>query len=177
MLYVPDIQHQAWLSLGSNLGRREAVLDRALGLIGERLGEIVIRSGLYESDAWGFQSGNAFLNCCLELRTPLEPGDLLQGALEIEKELGRKRTVRGKTPGKDALGPYTDRVIDIDILLFGQRVFKDKGITIPHPRMNERLFVLMPLEEIAPGLRHPLSGMTIRELRELCTDRSPIRRL
>ena len=165
--YSPDTQHKAWLSLGSNLGDRIGNLEKATELIEERMGGILVRSGLYESEAWGFESSNAFLNCCLELHTFLEPAELMAAILRLEEELGRKRSPGG----------YIDRLIDIDILLYDLEVIDQENLVLPHPRMKERGFVLRPLAEIASSMVHPVLGLTISEMMEACPDKSRIRRL
>ncbi len=135
----------AYLGLGANLGDREAALEAALrGL--DRPPEITVlrRSSLYETDPVGVTDQPSFLNAVVELRTTLAPPELLAHALRLERELGRVRTVRW--------GP---RVIDIDLLLYGEAAYAGPGLTVPHPRLAERGFALAPLAEIAPGVRFP----------------------
>jgi len=157
----------AWLSLGSNLGDRKVNLDKAIIFIRERLGRVERVSAYYESDAWGFESSNAFLNCCLELHTTLGALVLLEGLLDIEQELGRTRS------GQD----YADRTVDLDLLLYDQQVLDHPKLKLPHPGMAVRRFVLEPLAEIAPGLQHPLEGKSIAALLAECPDSSPLRSL
>ena len=150
------------LSLGSNLGRREHNLERALYLIRDRVGPLHSISRIYESEAWGFSSTSRFYNCCISLHTGLAPGQILKLLLQIEQEMGRQRKGKG----------YSDRIIDIDILLYGDSCINTPGLTVPHPSMADRKFVLAPLAEIAAGVVHPLSGKSIHSMLEDCGDPS-----
>jgi 2-amino-4-hydroxy-6-hydroxymethyldihydropteridine diphosphokinase len=145
----------AYIALGSNLGDRREYLDRALQALRETAGIAVSKvSAYYETAPVGGPPGQgAFLNAAAELQTDLDPDELLRTLLETELKLGRIREVHH--------GP---RTIDLDLLLYGDLVRSTATLTLPHPRMHERLFVLQPLADIAPDLRHPISGMTIREL-------------
>jgi 2-amino-4-hydroxy-6-hydroxymethyldihydropteridine diphosphokinase len=143
----------AYLSLGSNLGDRAAYIERALELLSGPDLKIVRRSALYETEPRDVKAQPWFLNIAAEVETRLFPRQLLARVEKIEKELGRKRIV--------VKGP---RTIDIDILLFGRFVVNTPDLVIPHPRMHERRFVLEPLAELAPELRHPVTKKTIREL-------------
>ena len=143
-----------YLSLGSNLGNREANLRNAI----ERLsgvGNPVAISSFYETEPIDVVSQPWFLNCAVKLDTEKMPRQLITAILSLEQEMGRQRK-QGKAP----------RTIDIDILLFGSSIIQIPSLTIPHPRMHERRFVLEPLAEIAPDARHPIFKRTIRELRE-----------
>jgi 2-amino-4-hydroxy-6-hydroxymethyldihydropteridine diphosphokinase len=153
-----------YLSLGSNLGRREQHIEEALKLIQNRIGEIEHVSRFYESEAWGFSSAHRFCNCCLSLRSSLDPLPLLDLLLEIELALGRLREGMG----------YSDRVIDIDMLFHGDIQMNHPRLTLPHPSMGDRRFVLAPLAEIAPLLIHPLTGISITEMLHVCTDESEV---
>ncbi len=155
----------ACFSLGSNMGDRIKLLERAADLLCERVGYMESISGMYESPAWGFDSDSSFINCCLAIRTELNPLELIEIALGIEEEMGRTREGSG----------YSDRVIDVDLLLCGDQIISHPGLIVPHPRMNLRKFVLVPLAEILPTVRHPVSGLTITELLENCPDQSEVK--
>jgi 2-amino-4-hydroxy-6-hydroxymethyldihydropteridine diphosphokinase len=146
---VPELAH---LSLGSNVGDRVRNLKAAIHRLAA-FGEVVAVSSFYETEPVEFTAQAWFLNCAVTLRTEKTPKQLLDGILGIEQQLGRQW---GQQKGP--------RIIDIDILLFGNSIVDDPGLTIPHPAMHERRFVLEPLAEIAPGARHPVFKRTIREL-------------
>ena len=154
-----------YLSLGSNLGHREQHMDEALKLIQSQIGGIEHVSRYYESDAWGYTSAYRFCNCCLSLRTNIEPLLLMDRLLEIEQVMGRSREGMG----------YSDRVIDIDMLLYGDLKLDHSRLTLPHPSMGDRKFVLAPLAEIAPDLIHPVSGTSITEMLQVCTDQNEVK--
>mgnify|MGYP001828297408 FL=1 len=156
-----------YLSLGSNLGRREQHLEDALELIQSRIGTIEKVSRYYESESWGYSSKNSFYNCCVSLRTNMLPLVLLDQLLEIEKALGR---IRENTKGRRGERAYSDRIIDIDLLLYGDYQMEHPRLVIPHPSMGDRRFVLAPLAEIAPDLIHPLAGMSINSMLQECAD-------
>jgi 2-amino-4-hydroxy-6-hydroxymethyldihydropteridine diphosphokinase len=141
------------LSLGSNIGDRAANLHAAIDRL-RVLGEVVVVSSFYETEPVEFTAQAWFLNCALALDTEKTPQQLLAGILDIEQQLGRRRRGQKKGP----------RIIDLDILLFGNSIVDDPGLTIPHPAMHERRFVLEPLAEIAPDTLHPVLQRTIREL-------------
>ena len=143
-----------YLSLGSNLGDRRANLNSAIGELG-KLGKVEAISSFYETEPVEFISQPWFVNCAVKLTTEKMPKQMLSAVLGIEQRMGRRRT-QNKGP----------RVIDVDILLFGNSVIDTSGLTIPHPAMHERRFVLEPLAEIAPEVRHPVLKRTIRELRD-----------
>ena len=142
----------AYIGLGSNLGDRAAYLQAALDRLG-MLGTVGAVSPFLETDPAGYAEQPRFLNAAVRLRTTLPPDDLLREMLSIETALGRVRTVRW--------GP---RTIDLDLLLYDDLVRDDPGLTVPHPRMHERRFVLEPLAAIAPAAVHPLLGQTISQL-------------
>jgi 2-amino-4-hydroxy-6-hydroxymethyldihydropteridine diphosphokinase len=144
----------AYLSLGSNIGDREGNLREAIMRLGT-LGRILSVSSFYETEPVEFTDQPWFLNCAVALETALPPRQLMETALQVEREMGRERMQKK--------GP---RIIDIDILLFGDLEIETRELTIPHPAMHLRRFVLEPLAEIALELRHPVLKKTIRELLE-----------
>ncbi len=154
----------ACFSLGSNLGDRIANLEEARMQLERSLGSLAYKSGMYESPSWGYQSDQPYINCCLAFYTQSDPLQLMDIALGIEKQMGRSR--EGSI--------YSDRAIDIDLLLVEEAVMDHPRVILPHPRMNMRRFVLLPLAEILPTMRHPVSGLTISELLERCPDESRV---
>jgi 2-amino-4-hydroxy-6-hydroxymethyldihydropteridine diphosphokinase len=152
-----------FLSLGSNLGNREVSLNGALERLARRGVRIEVRSSLYETEPVDFKPQPPFLNLVCRSSTSLDPGGLLACCKSIERDLGRR-----PSPPK---GP---RPIDIDILIFGRIVLSSPVLTIPHPSLAVRRFVLAPLAEIAPELIDPRSGHTIARLLEDCPDRSAV---
>lgn len=131
------------LSLGSNMGYRELALSKAISMIHEEIGEIVKKSAVYETPSWGFDS-SPFLNQVLVLRTVLSPFALLKKTEEIERRLGRSD--KTKTINSEVI--YSDRTIDIDILLYGDITLTTDELTIPHPLMHKREFIMTPLKEL-----------------------------
>jgi 2-amino-4-hydroxy-6-hydroxymethyldihydropteridine diphosphokinase len=154
----------AYLSLGSNVGDREAQLRAAQARL-TPLGRLVAVSSLYETEPVEFIEQPWFLNCVVALETGKTPPQLMAEILGIEEEMGRRR-VQKKGP----------RVIDIDILLFGDIVINTENLTIPHPAMHQRRFVLEPLAEIAPEVLHPLFDKTIRELLDALPEGQAVRK-
>jgi 2-amino-4-hydroxy-6-hydroxymethyldihydropteridine diphosphokinase len=134
--------HQVYLGLGTNLGNKEANLKDALEEIRKRVGEVTSLSAFHASEPWGFKSENAFLNAVCCVHTDFSPQEVLHITQEIERELGRSK--------KSVNGIYSDRMIDIDILLYDDLHIQTPELTIPHPLMRERDFVIIPLREIAP---------------------------
>ncbi len=156
---------RAIIITGGNLDNVKARLRQAQQMINDRLGIILRCSHMYESEAWGFTAADNFLNQAIELDTDLSPEELLAGVQAIEKELGRDREAEAAI--KAANGePYSSRKIDIDILFYNDLVLESPELTIPHPLMQERDFVLAPLCEIAAGKIHPVLDKTMKELRE-----------
>jgi 2-amino-4-hydroxy-6-hydroxymethyldihydropteridine diphosphokinase len=153
-----------YLSLGSNLGDRAANLDRAIAALPGAGVRVLRRSSLYETEPVDYLAQPWFLNCVVEAETSLMPGQLLHALQGIEHALGSRKLV--------ARGP---RIIDLDILFYGASVIHTEEIEIPHPRMAQRLFVLVPLAELAPRLRHPVLCATIAELIAASQDQSTVR--
>lgn len=147
--------HTAYIGLGSNIGNREGYLNEALRLLNSQQSKVIRVSGFYTTKPVGYTAQEDFLNCAAELKTLLIPRQLLQFLQTIENRLKRKRTIKW--------GP---RTIDLDILLYDDVIISDEILIIPHPRMHERLFVLVPLSEIAPYIIHPVLKQPINELRE-----------
>ena len=133
------------LLIGGNMGDRMANLDNALNLIKTSLGDLIQLSSRYETSAWGFTEQPDFINQAVLIETPLGAQALMQAILSIETKMGRERTV--------PLGP---RIIDIDIIYFNDEIINSEHLTVPHPKMSERLFVLKPLVEISPNYIHPV---------------------
>lgn len=134
------VKHKVFLGLGSNLGDRQANIERAIELISERVGEIIRRSSLIETEPWGFDSENKFLNGVILCETTLTPRQVLRKTQKIERDMGRKK--------KTSSLQYSDRPIDIDILLYDNLTVDEPDLKIPHPRMQDREFVMIPLKEI-----------------------------
>lgn len=132
--------HIAYLGLGSNLGDRRCVMSETIERINELIGDVLSRSAFYETEPWGFVSDNTFLNAAVCVRTALSPFQLLEATQNIEREMGRTT--------KSEVGVYHDRVIDIDILLYDDLNISTPELTVPHPLMHEREFVMKPLGEI-----------------------------
>ncbi len=152
-----------YLSLGSNLGNRAASIARALEMLATAGVRIVRRSSLYKTEPVEFTAQGWFLNLAAEVETALMPRQLLHAIRRVEQDLGRRRIVRA--------GP---RVLDIDILLYGTSIVRVAELEIPHPRMAERRFVLVPMAELAPGLRHPVLNLTMLELLASTQDRGQV---
>ncbi|MGC8864278.1 MAG: 2-amino-4-hydroxy-6-hydroxymethyldihydropteridine diphosphokinase [Bacteroidales bacterium] len=154
-----------FLSLGSNQGNRMEYIINAIQQL-RPLSEKPLRvSGIYETEPWGFTAPQSFYNLAAELKTKLTPGDFIMKILAIEATLGRKRT---EDPG------YQSRPIDIDILFFGEKIILSPELTVPHPQLHMRRFVLEPLAELAPLFVHPLIGKTVIELLDRCQDEGKV---
>ena len=137
--------HEVYLGLGSNLGDREAVLLQAIDLIDERVGQVLRRSSFIETEPWGFESANRFLNAAVCCETTLTPREVLQATQQIERDLGKRK--RHATKRQKEIN-YQDRPIDIDILLYDDLIVDEPDLKIPHPLMYQREFVMRPLNEI-----------------------------
>ena len=157
----------AFISLGSNLGNRAFYLQKAIFLLGERAGDLLKISPVYQSSAWGFQGGD-FLNACISLKTDLGPEPLLRALLSIEAELGRHR---------DTAEGYQSRTIDLDLLYYGDQQITTGILTVPHPHLHKRRFILKPLADIAPQFYHPVLVKDHRNLLQVCRDDTPIEKI
>lgn len=145
----------AYLALGTNIGNKRRNMITAAALLAERVGDVLALSGFYETEPWRFQSENTFLNAALQLETSLSPLELLKATQQIEVEMGRTQKSNGT---------YHDRIIDIDILLYDDLILQTPELTLPHPLMQDRRFVMEPLLEIAPNVVHPVFKKTVVSL-------------
>ena len=159
---------KATLLLGSNRGNRTMIVEQAILEIRQKAGEASAFSSLYESEPWGFDDNIPFINKVIVIETDLSPKLLLNTLLSIENELGR---VRANT------GVYSPRPIDIDILFYDDIIVNEHDLQIPHPRMQNRMFTLMPLMEISPDFMHPVLKKPVSELKKQCPDRLSVYRL
>lgn len=146
---------------GSNSGKREFFLRSAIELIQTQIGPLGLSSSVYETEPWGFVSEQQFLNQVWMVETNLTPHGVLGQLLDIEMKLGRIR---------ESQGGYVSRVIDLDILYYDEQILNDEELSVPHPRIQERNFVLQPLVEILPHFVHPVLGLTNTQLLEKCQD-------
>ena len=144
-----------YLLLGSNLGNRKEILDKAINLLSQKVGVVILQSKDYETAPWGITNQPDFLNLAVSIQTRLEPLQILEITQSIENQLGRVR--------KEKWGA---RLIDIDILFYGNEIIDEPNLKIPHPLLQERDFALSPLAEIAPNFVHPVLGETVLKLRE-----------
>lgn len=157
-------QKSIFIGIGSNVGNRLSHLQLAVEAIHYEVGSVLRLSSCYETPAMGFK-GDAFLNACLEVRTCLSAEIVLSKLLQIEERHGRKRFDDGQ---------YRARTIDLDILFFDDQIIENNILTVPHPRLDQRLFVLKPLVEIAADLFHPQQNKTVSKILDVCRDNSPI---
>lgn len=153
-----------YLHLGSNIGNRQANLSFAIEQIANSIGDVVLDSSLYETEAWGFETEDFFLNQAIKVKSNLSPEVLLDKALEIESLMGRKRIE----------GNYSSRIIDIDILFNESYIVNTESLIVPHPHIQKRMFVLVPLYEIAPHFIHPLLKKSIKQLFNDCKDKGEV---
>jgi 2-amino-4-hydroxy-6-hydroxymethyldihydropteridine diphosphokinase len=149
----------AFLLIGSNMGNRQEVLLHATEMIVESCGPILQQSAIYQTAPWGLQTQDDFLNQAIHIQTKFNAQRLLKEVLKIEEMLGRKRTIT-----------YGPRVIDIDILFFDSEIIQEENLVVPHPQIQNRRFVLVPMAEIAPGFVHPLFKKNILQLLKECPD-------
>ena len=158
-----------YLLLGSNMGDKKSLIEKACNIIESTCGRIIKKSSLYESEPWGFETDECFLNQVVVISSSLLPDELMQRLLTIEAQLGRQRTA-GKTG-------YASRPIDLDILYYGNEVVHTEMVEIPHPRLHLRRFTLLPLCEVNPNFVHPVFKLTQAELLKNCTDHLNVSKL
>jgi len=156
-----------FLGIGSNIGNKQNNFKNVFHLIENKIGKIIAHSSIYETPPWGFHSENNFWNQVIKVETQLTPEKLLEKIHFIEKQFNRER---GEIQ-------YSDREMDIDILYFDDEIIENEKLIIPHPKIQIRKFVLVPLVEIAPGFKHPLLRMTNFELLNNCKDKSVIKKI
>lgn len=154
-----------YLILGSNLGNRNGNLRKATELISENVGRIINKSLIYETEPWGFNHRLSFLNQVLKINTSLNPEGVLEEIIKIEELFGRKRSKN----------KYEARVIDIDILFYNNKVIKSEKLIIPHPKIQERMFVLVPMAELQRDFIHPELHVSILQLKNDCRDTKWVR--
>ncbi len=149
-----------YLQIGSNIGDRNQYIDRAKKQIEKKIGKIHASSKIYETQAWGIRSQRDFLNVVIKVSTNFDPNKILKISQQIESDLGRIRKEK-----------WGERCIDIDILFINNEIIKLKNLTVPHPHIQDRKFILRPLCDIASNLKHPIIKKDIKELLECCTDK------
>ncbi len=155
-----------YILLGSNLGDRSSHLSYARQEISRLIGEIVTVSSIYKTAAWGNQDQPSFYNQVIEIKSTLTPEKMLSNILEIEQKAGRIREEK-----------WGSRIIDIDILLYGDTILATDELILPHPRIADRKFTLIPLSEIASDLIHPVTAKSIHQMLDSCTDNLPVEKL
>lgn len=151
--------NKTYLLLGSNLGNSNTQLSKAIVQIEEQIGKVTRRTGLYSTAAWGNTEQPDFLNQVIIAETSLTAQQTMETILAIEKKMGRLRTVKN-----------APRIIDIDILFFNREIIHQKDLSVPHPQIQNRRFVLVPLNELSPNLLHPVLNSTVHQLLIHCTD-------
>jgi 2-amino-4-hydroxy-6-hydroxymethyldihydropteridine diphosphokinase len=151
--------NKTYLLLGSNMGNSRQQLMQAVKRIKKNTGRVTRQSKLYVTAAWGNTNQPDFLNQVIVLETKLPPAELIKNILSVEAAMGRVRTVKN-----------APRIIDIDILFFNREIIRQKDLTVPHPEIQNRRFVLVPLNELSPGFKHPLLKKTVHQLLESCPD-------
>lgn len=148
-----------YIQLGSNIGERESFITKSMHKVEDDIGKIITSSSIFETTAWGNENQNNFLNSVIEIKTPFDAFTILQKSQEIENNLCRERSDK-----------WGERTIDIDILFYNNKIINTKELTVPHPLIQKRKFVLVPLSEIAPNYMHPILKKNISTLLSECKD-------
>lgn len=161
------ISEYSFILLGSNMGDREGIITQAIDMIVNECGDLIDKSYLYESESWGFETEQWFLNQVIEIKSTLSPQRLIYNLLSIETQLGRDRLHHYDN--------YVSRVIDLDILYYDNLVMNNNIITLPHPKLHLRRFTLLPLCDIAPDFIHPVLNKPNKELLNSCKDISAVK--
>jgi 2-amino-4-hydroxy-6-hydroxymethyldihydropteridine diphosphokinase len=151
--------NKIFLITGGNIGDRKKNLETAAGLIEKEIGSIINSSNIYETEAWGITEQAAFYNQIHIVKTEFSAKEVLDKILNIEEKMGRVRTIKNAA-----------RIIDIDVLFFNDEIINEPNLTVPHPEIINRRFVLMPLNELSPKMIHPVFQKSINELLQKCTD-------
>lgn len=158
--------HKVYLLLGSNMGNSMQMLHKAISKIEKQIGLTIRKSNIYATEAWGKRNQPDFLNQIIVVETTLDAEKVLSTILKIESQLGRIRTVKN-----------APRTIDIDILFFDKLVTNHPHLIVPHPHIAQRRFVLVPLNALAPRLKHPVSGLSVHQLLLACSDKLNVKRI
>ncbi|WP_321514861.1 2-amino-4-hydroxy-6-hydroxymethyldihydropteridine diphosphokinase [Marinifilum fragile] len=157
---------KVYFLIGGNLGDRELILKSTVEALGNDVGKVLNVSAIYETEPWGFEHEQSFLNQVVIVESNLLPEAVLYQTQEIEKTLGR---IRKKNR-------YSERTIDVDILFYDDLIIDTERLEVPHPRMGERMFALAPLSEIVPDFIHPVTGKSILDMKNSCPDTSEVTR-
>ena len=157
--------NKTYLLLGSNMGNRQQKMLQAIKHIERLVGKVTRQSNLYQTAAWGKTNQPDFLNQVIVVETNLAAAETMQTILTIEEKLGRIRTVKNAS-----------RTIDIDILFFNKEIINQKDLSVPHPEIPNRRFVLVPLNELSPNMKHPVLNKTIHQLLEICPDKLDVKK-
>jgi 2-amino-4-hydroxy-6-hydroxymethyldihydropteridine diphosphokinase len=165
LIVFSQYMNKAYLLIGGNTGQRGQFLQKAVDYLHTLCGNIIKKSSIYETAAWGNTDQSPFLNQALLLQTRFNATELMTQILQIEEKMGRVRTEK-----------YAPRIIDIDVLLFNKEIIESAFIEVPHPQLVYRRFALLPLQEIAPRIKHPVLKKTITQLLKECRDQLEVRR-
>jgi 2-amino-4-hydroxy-6-hydroxymethyldihydropteridine diphosphokinase len=157
------VEHKIYIILGSNIGDKKGYIDKACNAISQFVGRIDLYSSYYQTSPWGFESDDEFLNRAICVKSSLSPDEVMNVLLEIESNLGRVRDINAKG--------YQSRTIDLDILLIDDLIIESKLLVVPHVKLHERKFVLVPLAEIAGEYIHPIKKIRINDLLSICEDK------